>query len=340
MKIDISKNILSSNSKITDAIVHLEQSDIKIIVIVDPDNKLLGTITDGDIRRALLKEITLNSECFLIMNKNPQCAKANEIEKINNIIEINKKSAIIIDNSGKVIGIESSIKSHYTMNNQVILMAGGKGTRLEPLTLETPKPLLMIKEKPIMHRIIDSLVSYGLVDIYISVLYKADHIVNYFKNGEGFNSKISYLKESKPLGTAGCLKLFEKYMNSEPVIVINGDVLTSINFDRLLDFHNKSNKSITVCSAKYEIPLEYGTLNIKDGNLVSLEEKPVKEYFINAGIYIINPNVIRDLKANGRFDMTDLLDIYIKNNSVAVFPMHEQWIDIGNHKDYKKANEE
>ena len=129
-------------------------------------------------------------------------------------------------------------------------------------------------------------------------------------------------------------------MNNEPIIVINGDVLTSINYDRLLDFHTKSKKSITICSAKYEIPLEYGTLNIKNGNLISLEEKPVKEYFINAGIYVINPSVIKRLEDIERFDMTDLLDIYIKTRSVAVFPMHEQWIDIGNHKDYKKANEE
>ncbi|MBT3549250.1 MAG: NTP transferase domain-containing protein [Gammaproteobacteria bacterium] len=340
MEISIKNNLLLKDSLITDAIKHLEKCDIKIIVIVDSDKKILGTITDGDIRRALLKEISLDSKCALIMNSNPHYSKINEIDKINRIIQVSKKSVVIVDNENKVIGIESSIKPHLNMRNQVIVMAGGKGTRLEPLTLDTPKPLLMIKEKPILHRIIDSLVSYGLIDIYISVLYKADHIVNYFNNGEGFNARIDYLKESKPLGTAGCLKLFKKYMNNEPIIVINGDVLTSINYDRLLDFHKKSKKSITICSAKYEIPLEYGTLNIKDGDLISLEEKPVKEYFVNAGIYIINPSVITNLEEKERFDMTDLLEIYIKTKSVAVFPMHEQWIDIGNHKDYKKANEE
>lgn len=340
MEKSIKNNLLHKDSKITDVIKHLEKCDIKIIVIIDSDRKIEGTITDGDIRRALLKEISLHSKCSLIMNNNPHYAKANEIDKINRLIQESRKSIIIIDDDDRVIGIESSIKTHLNMRNQVIVMAGGKGTRLEPLTLDTPKPLLTIKEKPILHRIIESLISYGLTDIYISVLYKADHIIKYFNNGESFGASIDYLKETEPLGTAGCLKLFEKHMNNEPIIVINGDVLTSINYDRLLDFHTKSKKSITICSAKYEIPLEYGTLNIKNGNLISLEEKPVKEYFINAGIYVINPSVIKRLEDIERFDMTDLLDIYIKTRSVAVFPMHEQWIDIGNHKDYKKANEE
>lgn len=340
MEKSIQKNMLSFDSVMADAIKNLNKCEIKLIIIVNDKKELLGTITDGDIRRALLKEATLTTKCIDIMNKSPKCAHKDEFDKINRLIAVDKVSVVIIDNEKKIIGLESSLKTHRAMNNQVIVMAGGKGTRLEPLTLKTPKPLLMIKEKPIMHRIVDSLVSYGLSDIYISVLYKADHILNYFQDGKEFNANITYLKESTPLGTAGCLKLFEKYSNNLPVILINGDVLTSIDYDRLLDFHVKSKKEITVCSAKYEIPLEYGTLDIKDGGLIGLHEKPIKKYFINAGIYVIEPSVIQSIQTEGKFDMTDLLMNYINKKSTAVFPLHEQWIDIGNHKDFEKANKE
>ena len=339
MEISIKNNLLLKDSLITDAIKHLEKCDIKIIVIVDSDKKILGTITDGDIRRALLKEISLDSKCALIMNSNPHYSKINEIDKINRIIQVSKKSVVIVDNENKVIGIESSIKPHLNMRNQVIVMAGGKGTRLEPLTLDTPKPLLMIKEKPILHRIIDSLVSYGLIDIYISVLYKADHIVNYFNNGEGFNARIDYLKESKPLGTAGCLKLFKKYMNNEPIIVINGDVLTSINYDRLLDFHKKSKKDITLCTVNYDILIPFGTISLDNEELSRIEEKPLKSFLINAGIYIVEQKTINSMKKGQAIDMTNLVESCVENKSVAVFPLHEHWLDVGNPENLKKAQE-
>jgi len=333
----IKKNILSSNNLMSDAIEVLQKSNIKLVIITD-GKKLLGTITDGDIRRALLNGKNLQSECFTIMNSKPRAAEENNYDLINKLL-VTHKHIPIVDNKYNIINIVSDKvhKSNKCLNNPVIIMAGGKGKRLLPLTLNTPKPLLPLHQKPIIHEIIDRLLNCGLQDIYISVYYKADTIKKYFNSQKQNNIKVKFLEEENPLGTAGGLSLLNNDKITSPCIVINGDVLTDINYLQLIDYHNKTGKEITVCAAFYDIQIPFGTIEIEDNNILNIVEKPIKKYLINAGIYIVNPSVIKSLKTNSSIDMTDIIEKYIKTNDVGIFPMHEQWLDIGSHESYKKA---
>jgi len=334
------KNVLYTKSSIKEAVELLQECKIKVIVIITDDNKVIGTITDGDIRRGLLQNISLSNDCSTIMNKNPRCALDSDSTLINELLTKNKLSVVIVDKDNKFIGIESSIRVNKKLSkkNTVVIMAGGEGKRMMPLTLSTPKPLLYIKDKPILHKIIQSLSDYGFTNIIISVRYMGDDIKNYFGDGKKFNTNISYIEEKDPLGTAGSLSLLQNNYEG-PLIVMNGDLMTSINYDQLLKFHEKSNKEITLCTVNYDILIPFGTINLNDAELMKLEEKPIKSYLINAGIYVIEKNVINQMKKGEYIDMTTLIDQYIKKKSVSVFPLHEHWLDIGNPENLKKAQE-
>lgn len=334
------KNVLYTKSSIKEAVELLQECKIKVIVIITDDNKVIGTITDGDIRRGLLQNISLSNDCTTIMNKNPRCALDSDSTLINELLTKNKLSVVIVDKDNKFIGIESSIRVNKKLSkkNTVVIMAGGEGKRMMPLTLSTPKPLLYIKDKPILHKIIQSLSDYGFTNIIISVRYMGDDIKNYFGDGKKFNTNISYIEEKDPLGTAGSLSLLQNNYEG-PLIVMNGDLMTSINYDQLLKFHEKSNKEITLCTVNYDILIPFGTINLNDTELMKLEEKPIKSYLINAGIYVIEKNVINKMKKGEYVDMTTLIDQYIKKKSVSVFPLHEHWLDIGNPENLKKAQE-
>ena len=204
-------NTLNFNASIKDAVKLLEECKIKVIVVLADDNKVLGTITDGDIRRGLLKSISLSSDCISIMNKQPRCALDSDSKLINKLLTKEKLFVIIVDKDHKFIGIESSVRTdkaiHY--KNTVVIMAGGEGKRMMPLTLSTPKPLLYIKDKPILHKIIDSLSEHGFSNIVICIPDKND-IKKYFEDGKKFNVNIKYIEEDEPLGTAGSLSLLDK----------------------------------------------------------------------------------------------------------------------------------
>lgn len=333
----IKNNILSEGSLMSDAIAVLQKSIIKLVIITDK-KKLLGTITDGDIRRALLNGNNLNSKCSIIMNRKPRIADKEDYDLINKLL-ITHKHVPIVDSENNIIDIISDKirKASSYLINPIVIMAGGEGKRLLPLTLDTPKPLLPLRKKPIIHEIINRLKSYYLNDIYISIHYKADAIKDYFDSQNISDVKIQFLEEDRPLGTAGALSLLKENTINSPHIVINGDVLTDINYLQLIDYHNESDKEITVCAAFYDIQIPFGTIEVEDNNILDIIEKPIKKYLINAGIYIINPSVIKSLKSNTPINMTDIIEKYIKNNDVGIFPMHEQWLDIGSHENYKKA---
>ena len=330
--------IVQKNTLISGAIKLLQDNQIKILVIVDEGSKLLGTITDGDIRRGLIKGITINNHCSKIMNKRPCCALESDDKKIDKIIKIKKiNHPILLDSSGKVVGIYSELDlKKRNKENQVIIMAGGEGRRLMPLTINTPKPLLKINNKPIISMTVDRFINSGFSNISVSVRYKSEMIIKFFKKNK-YKGIVNFLKETKPLGTAGCLSLIKKNKQTAPVIVINGDVITNVNYDDLLDYHNKSKSLITLCVADYISSVPFGIVKVKNHKVSSIEEKPVNRYLINAGIYIIDQKVVKKMKDKGKIDMTDLISLYVKENKVSVFPLHESWIDIGNHDDYKRA---
>ncbi|MEC8996757.1 MAG: nucleotidyltransferase family protein [Pseudomonadota bacterium] len=337
---NIKNNLLNIESTVSDAVKILQKSKYKTVIIISSKNKVIGTITDGDIRRGLLVGISLDAPCKDVMNKRPNIAFQDDNKRINEILKTQTIVPIVNTNS-EIIGMINSKVSPLkkNMKNLVVIMAGGEGKRLMPLTALTPKPMLPVKKKPLIHKIIEGIGEAGFKEIRISVHYKGEQLVNYFKNGKKFGVNIDYIHEEKPLGTAGCLSLIDIKNLDEPIIVLNGDVLTNIDYRRLINFHQKSKKSFTLCAAAYDISIPYGTIELKKDSIIDIEEKPIKKYLINAGIYVIEPSVIKEMKKNLKIDMTTLVKKYIKQKEVAVFPLHEFWIDIGNHEDYEKAQD-
>ena len=336
----ISNYTVLSSDAISIALKKLQDNDLKLVVVLDKKNKLVGTITDGDVRRGLLKGIETSQICAKIMNKKPQYIIANGSSAKKNKINNELSNAVIVDSQMSFIGIEyySDVANSPAYDNIIVIMAGGRGERLLPLTLKTPKPLLSINNTPIIQSIISSFNDCGFYNIHISVHHKSDEFVKFFSKKSYNGNKVKFIKEIKPLGTAGCLSLLDKDKIKKPIIVINGDVLTSINYEKLLDFHLQSKKDITICAAEYHNTIPFGTIVMKKGVITRLEEKPSSKHLINAGIYVLSPTIIKSLKKNIMINMTDLIDKKINSNKISVYPIHEKWIDIGNIDDFKKAS--
>lgn len=334
-----SDNILLETSNTYDAIKLLNDAIIKLILVVDIDNKLVGTITDGDIRRSLIQSNDLNIASTVIMNAEPRFVKKSNESDLDSMISKYNLPVILTDNESRVLNIctyetEDIVEKH---TNLTLIMAGGRGERLMPLTSNTPKPMLPVNNKPIIHRIIDNSKSHGFTNISISVNYKSEQLIDFFKDGNDFGVAINYIHENEPLGTAGALSLLNFKNLNEPVIVINGDILTSVNLSQLLDFHNNSGKDITMCAANYNVAVPYGTIQVDGTTITDIIEKPLKSYLINAGIYVINPNIIKKMQPNVKIDMTTLIGQYVSDRNVSIYPLHESWIDIGSPEDYEKA---
>jgi NDP-sugar pyrophosphorylase family protein len=250
--------------------------------------------------------------------------------------------APIVDKDGVLCGLETLQhlikKSKY--DNPVFLMAGGFGTRLHPLTKDTPKPLLKVGSKPILEMIIEQFISYGFHNFYISTHFKSEQIRNYFKDGELHNISIKYVYEDAPLGTAGSLGLLPDNLSDLPIIVMNGDLLTKIDFKNLLDFHNDNNSKATMCVREYDFQVPYGVVEIENYSIKAIKEKPVHKFFVNAGIYVLNKELINKVDGKSYLNMTDFLERELSDDGVNAFPIHEYWLDIGQIEEYEKANKD
>jgi dTDP-glucose pyrophosphorylase len=314
----------------------------KIAVVVDEHDNLIGSITDGDIRRGFLQGLQLNDNIESIIRKDPMVCSVNESKEnmINRAVS-QKIFQIIIIEDDKVLGIEEldELLKKDEKTNQVVLMVGGLGSRLHPLTKETPKPMLKVGKKPILETIIENFSNYGFKNFILSVSYLSHVIEEYFGDGSKFGVKIRYIHEEKRMGTAGSLFLMKKYLK-EPFFVMNGDLLTSVNFQNLHDFHMQNSAKATMCVRKYEFTIPYGVVNIKNQDIVSIDEKPVHQTFVNAGIYILDPMLLENIPENSFFDMPTLFEEQIGKVKVLSFPIHEYWLDIGHMRDFEKANNE
>ncbi|PID78219.1 MAG: alcohol dehydrogenase [Deltaproteobacteria bacterium] len=321
----------------------IDKSAMQIALVTDDKERLLGTVTDGDIRRGLLKGVELDSKIELIANKNPHIAtsKMNDFAIKALMKRFSIKQLPVVDESSRLINlIISESLGQNLKENPVVIMAGGLGTRLRPLTRDCPKPLLKIGGKPILEIILDNFISEGFDNFYFSINYKGQMIRDYFGNGSNFGVSIKYIEEDKKLGTAGSLSLLRDSFE-KPMIVMNGDLLTKVNFGQLLDFHKENNHSSTMCVRNYEIQIPYGVVNIDGSILNSIEEKPVHKFFVNAGIYVLNPELVKFIPQNKYYDMTDLFrDIVEKKMKTGVFPIKEYWVDIGRLQDFETANYE
>jgi len=339
----IEYNNITINDKktIQEALEVINTGAIRIAIIINKENQVIGTITDGDIRRGLLNGSGLSSSIETLYFKTPTLANISDSkESIIKKALSNKLYQIpIVDDDGKLVGIEdlATLLKINTKKNRVILMAGGLGTRLRPLTQDTPKPLLHIGNKPILETIIDNFAKHGFVNITISVNYKSHMIKEYFGDGSKFGVNIDYIEESKRLGTAGALSLI-KDKPKESFFVMNADLLTNTNFLHLLDFHSYENATATMCVREYDFQVPYGVIKTNNGKISSIVEKPIQKFFVNAGIYVLSPKVFEYIPQNEFYDMPTLFNTLIeKEKSTISFPIHEYWLDIGQMDDFHQA---
>lgn len=336
--------IVKADVTIKEALETIDQGAMRIAVVVDTNNVVIGTISDGDIRRGLLKKLNLDSSIESIYFDNPVLGFENDSQEalIQKAIKRRVYQIPIVNKDGilkDILDLATLIKVK-NKKNRVILMAGGLGTRLRPLTENTPKPLLKVGNRPILETIIKNFASHGFQNITISLNYKGQMIKEYFKDGSDFGVNIDYIEENMRLGTAGALSLLKNKPN-EHFFVMNGDLLTDVNFSNLLDFHSFGNANATMCVRDYEYQIPYGVIETKDEQITSIVEKPIEKFFVNAGIYVLSPDVFEYIPKDEFFDMPTLFDILIeKQKKVLSFPIHEYWLDIGRMSDFEQAQNE
>jgi dTDP-glucose pyrophosphorylase len=337
------KVLVTEDETILKVIAVVDRYLTQLALVVDDANHLIGTVTDGDIRRGILREVPLDAPIKEVMNRSPLVLRHGEnptdvyakmkIESIRSVPVLNQDGSIFDVLTPDEISVPES------KNNFVILMAGGLGLRLRPLTENTPKPMLPIGSKPVLESIVDRLSDQGFRKIFLAVNYLAEKIESHFEYGQEHNVEIQYLREKDKMGTAGALALLPE-SPQDPVLVMNGDIVTKVNYNAILAFHHEHNAMATVCVREHHYQVPYGVVNIDTAKVTGIVEKPVERYLINAGIYVLNPKVLEMIKPLGAIDMTDLLEILIEQNHVvAAFPIREYWADIGQFEDLQKAND-
>lgn len=336
------RTLISPKTTVLEAMQVIDRSALQIALVVDTDRQLLGTVTDGDIRRGILGQVGLNDSVARIMNPNPWYVKQGQLRENTLLLMRDKqiRQIPIVDGHNRVVGLETadSPGNPPQRDNPVVFMAGGSGSRLHPLTNTCPKPLLKVGGKPILETILEGFIKQGFRHFYISVHYRAEMITGYFGDGTDWGVRIDYLQEKTPLGTAGSLGLLTPKPEM-PILVMNGDILTNTDYGQLLDFHLESSLPATVCIKEQYYQLPYGLVSFDHNMLVQLEEKPVQKFFVNAGIYVINPEVLDYISTGSYIDITELIKILLQNRlQIAVFPIREYWLDIGRINDFKRAN--
>lgn len=338
---DWKKVLITPDATIQEAIETIDREGLRIVLVVDHQGKLLGTITDGDVRRALIKHKSLESPVSEIMNANPKFAEIHESKaRLIQLMEQGNLLHMPLLKDGVLVGLETlqhlMVAPRY--DNPVFLMAGGFGTRLKPLTDNCPKPLLKVGGKPILETILESFIEYGFHRFYISTHFMPEMIRAYFGDGSKWGVSIEYIHESSPLGTGGALGLLPKDLPNLPLIMMNGDVLTKVDFEKLLAYHVDHDAIATMCVREYSYQVPYGVIKSEGHRIVSMVEKPSYKFFVNAGIYVLDPAVVQKVTVDQCIDMPTLLEQQIGENAfVSMFPLHEYWLDIGKMNDFEKA---
>jgi dTDP-glucose pyrophosphorylase len=317
---------------------------IHIALVVDANSHLIGTVTDGDVRRGALGGSRLQEKVETIMARHP--LSVTRLEGRTKALLIMEEKKIrhvpVLDSVGRVIGLEAleELGDVFVRENIVVLMAGGLGSRLRPLTDDCPKPLLSVGKKPILETIIENFVACGFRKFYVSVNYKNEMVRDYFGNGSQWSADISYLHEKKRLGTAGALALLPE-KPKKPFFVMNGDLLTKVNFNQLLHFHSENKAFVTMCVREYDFQIPYGVVALNGHRVRDIDEKPIQRFFVNAGIYVLDPQALKLVKKDILFDMPHFFKAMIKQKKeVHAFPIREYWLDIGRMDDLERANSE
>ncbi len=339
------KYFISAKANIREAIDSIDQGAVQIALVVDAEQRLLGTVTDGDIRRGLLKGETLDSPVERVMHREFRFVQEG-IEEEQEVLAMMRREVLhqipMLDSQGRVVRLfllEDLLK-RKTLPNKVVIMAGGEGKRLRPLTKTCPKPMLPVQGKPMLEILLERCKEAGLVKFYFSVNYLKQQIIDHFGDGSRWGVDIHYLKETQPLGTAGALSLLPE-IPEDPVLVLNGDVLTQVPFPALLRFHQEHQAVATICVREHETVIPYGVVRTEGTLMVALEEKPTLTNYVNAGVYVLSPQVWKHLNREEACDMPELLEsLQQSNQPIHVFPIHEYWLDVGHLETLERAHQE
>lgn len=338
------QTLASAATSLREAIHILDSGAMQIVLVVDDDNKLLGTVTDGDIRRGILRGVSLDDPVGKTMNPSPTVARSGDERQL--ILAMMQQKQLhhipVVDEHGTLVGLEilDEIIQRRTRDNPVVLMAGGLGSRLRPLTNDCPKPMLQVGNKPLLETILENFIEYGFRKFYISLNYMGEVIKAYFGDGSRWDVEIAYLEEDRKLGTAGALSLLPE-KPTHPLLVMNGDVLTKVNFRQLLEFHLEHRAQATMCVREYDFQVPYGVVKIDRQRITGIDEKPVQRFFVNAGIYVLDPAVMELIPQDAYYDMPSLFENLIqRGDETSAFPIREYWLDIGQLADYDRANGE
>lgn len=346
MQARLERCLVPPEMPIAEAIDVLDKAGIGVLLVVDSERHLLGVITDGDHRRAILRHVAPSEPCITIATRNPVSAPytisgEDALRLMDQSRQFTVHQLSLLDPEGKVMGLilrGDLTKADETGVNAMV-MAGGFGLRLLPMTADTPKPMLAVGDRPVMAHMMERLKDSGITRINVTTHYRPEKITEYFGDGSDFGLDINYVPEETPLGTAGALNLVKK--QSEPMLVINGDILTRVDFGAMIAYHREHRAEMTVAVRKYDVPVPFGVIECDGAYVRKISEKPTLNFFVNAGIYLIEPSVHELIPDGQRFDMTELIESLIASGRpVASFPVHEYWLDIGQHSDYERAQKD
>lgn len=342
--IDIASIEIPSNTSIREAMRIIDKGSMRIALVVDKDHRLIGTLTDGDIRRGLLHGASMAEPVDQLMNRQFRFVQSSDDHS--EMLEIMRREDLsqipVLDEDGRVteLLLVQELLSPPQLSNAVVIMAGGKGTRLRPQTEFCPKPMLLVGDKPMLEILLQQCIASGFRNFYFSVNYLKEMIINHFGDGSRWGVSINYLVENKPLGTAGSLQLLPNSL-IDPFLVLNGDVLTRFNTSNLLRFHNEHQAQATLCVREHELTVPFGVVQTNGIELAGFEEKPTYRHLVNAGIYVIDPQLLPLLPPNQFTDMPSLLNYaQTAGHLVTVCPIHEYWLDVGRPETLQKAHRE
>lgn len=337
--------LVAPETTLEEAIRVLDREALRIVLVVDPERRLLGTLTDGDVRRALLRQQPLSTPVDEAMNRRPKVAHT-DWSKARMLAWMENNQLLqlpVVDGEMRLLGLETlhGLLKKPRQDNPVFLMSGGFGTRLRPLTESCPKPLLRVGDKPILELILEGFVNAGFHRFFISTHYLPEQIREHFGDGSNWDVSIRYIHEDEPLGTGGALGLLPIGEIDQPLFLMNGDLLTNISYLSLLAFHEEHGGVATMCVREFEQQVPYGVIQSEGVRVTDIVEKPVQRFTVNAGIYVLSPELVRSVRPGTAIDMPNLIHREIRaGRRVNIFPVKEYWLDIGRLEDFERAQSE
>lgn len=336
--------VVSPEATLKEGIERIDKGGMQLAIVLEPDGCLAGLLSDGDVRRAILRGCDLSTPVRQVMNRQPTTAPSSWSGE--ELLALMRKKILrqlpVVNEAGRVVGLATvdDLSGVVERPNWVVLMAGGLGTRLLPLTETVPKPMLPVSGKPILENILESFVEQGFRHFFLSVNYMAEAVRAHFGDGSRWGVDITYLYESKRLGTAGALSLLPG-RPEDPILVMNGDLLTRARFDNMLHFHLEHGAAATMAVREYDFQVPYGVVRLEGARILGVDEKPVHRFFVNAGIYALSPAVLDLVPKDRFFDMPSLFEgVLASGGHVAAFPVREYWLDVGRLEEFERAQQE